>query len=505
MTVKISDATKLRFSYEAFHDERTADRGNPSQAVFPVAPSSTSFRPAFPFAPNGDLTAYFGSPNLNVARANVQTVMGFLDHDFQNGLTVRNGTYFADYKKFYQNVYPGNGPLSGAVNPTDTAFNRAAYNNTTNRANAFNDTDFIYKGFTGPLFHTIGFGTQFGRQSGISVRNTGIFPNGTNTIVGNPFDPTYFGPVFFIHQFPGAFFPGITTPDSNSKYALNTESAYARDTLEITRYLQLIGAVRYDRFDLSALDMNTNINRARTDRFVSPQAAGIVKPVENLSIYYAYMVSYLPASGDQFSALTDGSVILAPQKFVNNEVGIKWNALPKLLFSVAAYKLVRTNVPLPDPNNPGFFILSGSNTIHGLETELRGYVTDSWQTWLGYAYTDARISGDTSATIRRGNRIQLVPYHQFSWWNKYQFTPVWAASLGVIYFSDSYASSDDTVYLPGFVRFDAGLFATIDQNWKAQLTVENLFNKGYWATADGNNNISPGQSRTVRLKLTARY
>src|SRR5207244_3300393 len=170
-----------------------------------------------------------------------------------------------------------------------------------------------------------------------------------------------FRPVFFIHQFPGAFSPGVTTPDSNSKYALNTESAYARDTVEITRYLQIIGAVRYDRFDLSALDMNTTITRARTDRFVSPQAAAIVKPVENLSIYYAYMLSYLPASGDQFSALTNGTVILAPQKFVNKEIGVKWNILPRLLFSAAVYKLIRTNVPLPDPNNPGFFILSGSN------------------------------------------------------------------------------------------------------------------------------------------------
>ena len=286
---------------------------------------------------------------------------------------------------------------------------------------------------------------------------------------------------------------------------MKTESAYARDTVEITRFLQVIGAVRFDRFDLAALDLNTTINRTRVDRFVSPQAAVIVKPVENLSIYYAYMVSYLPASGDQFSALTDGTVILAPQKFVNKEIGLKWNIMPRLLFSAAVYNLVRTNVPLADPNNPGFFILSGSNTMHGLETELKGYMTDKWQSWLGYAYTDARISGDTSATIRLGNRIQLVPYHQFSWWNKYQITPVWAVSVGAILFSDSYASSDDTVYLPGFVRFDAGVYATINQNWKAQLTVENLFNKGYWASADGNNNISPGQGRTARMKVIARF
>lgn len=104
-----------------------------------------------------------------------------------------------------------------------------------------------------------------------------------------------------------------------------------------------------------------------------------------------------------------------------------------------------------------------------------------------------------------GNIVQLVPFHQFSWWNKYQFTPVWSAALGAIYFSDSFASSDDSVRLPAFVRFDAAVYAKINEMWKLQLNVENILDTGYWATADGNNNISPGQSRTVRLTATANF
>ena len=73
----------------------------------------------------------------------------------------------------------------------------------------------------------------------------------------------------------------------------------------------------------------------------------------------------------------------------------------------------------------------------------------------------------------------------------------------MIYFSDSFASSDDSVYLPGFVRFDAGVYAKINETWKAQLNIENIFNKGYWASADGNNNLSPGQPRTVKLTAIA--
>jgi len=59
----------------------------------------------------------------------------------------------------------------------------------------------------------------------------------------------------------------------------------------------------------------------------------------------------------------------------------------------------------------------------------------------------------------------------------------------------------DSVYLPGFLRFDAGVFAQIDATWKARLNIENIFNKGYWASAEGNNNISLGQPRTFRFKV----
>lgn len=515
VTLKPDDDTKVKLSYEYFHDDRTADRGNPSQAL---PGGATRFNPTTPFAPNGDYSTFFGSPNLNVATATVQTGIATIEHDFNNGLTVRNGTYVADYQKFYQNVYPTGGPLSGAVNPAETAVNLGAYQHTTNRDNLFNQTDFTYKGATGPVFHTVGFGTEFGRQTGVDIRNTGVFPNGTatgiNTITQNPFAPTYFGTVNFVHHYTSLNDgDGVSSPDSNSKYALNIQSAYVRDTVDITRALQLIAGARFDRYDMSSLDMNTNISRSRVDNLVSPQAALIIKPVDTLSVYTAYSVSYLPASGDQFSALTDGTLILQPQKFENTEIGMKWNVNPKLLFSTAVFNLDRTNQPIPVPNAPtgsGLAIPDGASRVRGFEMSLQGYITDRWQSQLGYAYTDARIAKDLTASgvtppIVAGNRVQLVPYNQVAWWNKYQFTSMWSAGLGIIYFGDSFATNDDTVRLPGFVRFDAAIYAKIDETWSAQLNVENVFNRGYWASADGDNNISPGQGRTFRVSARARF
>src|SRR5262249_21996626 len=183
------------------------------------------------------------------------------------------------------------------------------------------------------------------------------------------------------------FFPPASPRPIPTANTSSTSSRPMRATRSRSRAGQLIAAVRVDRFDETALDLNTRTRRNRVDKLVSPADAVIFKPVENLSIYYSYMVSYLPASGDQFSALTDGTVILEPQKFVQREIGVKWNPQPRLLYTAAVYDLIRTNVPLPDPNNPGFFILSGENRIRGFETELKGYINDRWQSWLGYAYT----------------------------------------------------------------------------------------------------------------------
>jgi catecholate siderophore receptor len=495
-TFQINDSTRLKLSYEYFHDNRTADRGSPSQGMLPAA---TRFNPTEPFAPNGSMSTFFGNPNYNQAQVNVQTTMAVVDHDFGNGLTVRNGTYYAVYRKFYQNIYPGS-----ATNASNTTLTLSAYNHETDRENLFNQTDFLYKANIGPFFHTFGFGTEFGRQQGVDYRNTGIFPNGTNALVVSPFSPTYFGQVNFIHHYTATNADGSGV-DSNSLYRLNIQSGYVRDTVDITRWLQLIGGVRIDRFDMTATDLNSNTTRGRVDTELSPMAAVLFKPIDNLSLYGAYSVSYLPASGDQFSALSPATVLLEPQKFENAEAGVKWDINPKLLWTGAVYQLNRTNQPVPDPSNPLFSLPNGQSRSKGFETSLNGYITPDWQASIGYAYTDARIVNDLSATVVAGNVIQLAPKNQFSFWNKYRFTPDWAASLGVVYFSDSFASSDDTVRLPGWTRVDAGLFWKINEHWQAQLNVENIFNKGYWASADGNNNISPGLPRTFRLSAIARF
>lgn len=475
LTYRPNDQTWVKLSYEYFHDHRTADRGIPSQFGRPYVTDPSTF---------------FGNPDLNRARVDAHIATAVINHDFDSGLNVKSGTRYANYEKFYQNIFPG-----GAVNAAGTSVNLSAYNNETNRQNIFNQTDWTYKVDLGWSRHTLLAGTEIGRQNGLSFRQDGFFNNVSLTQAVSPLNPTNYTPVTFRYN-----------GGANNTYTLNLAALYAQDQIEVTRYLQFVLGLRYDRFDLESVSRNVgNATFARTDNLVSPRAGVIVKPVENVSIYGSYSVSYLPSAGDQFSTLAPGTVIAQPEKFENKEVGVKWEISPRLLFTTAVYDLVRSNQRLADPNNPGFFILSGRTETKGFEAALTGYLTQAWQVVTGYAYTDARIASATSATIRAGNRVGLVPYNVFTLWNKYQFNESWGAGVGVIYQTSSYASSDDSVRLPGWTRVDAAIYGRINQHVRWQVNAENIFNIRYHSTADGNNNITPGSPFAVRGTLIASY
>ena len=92
-----------------------------------------------------------------------------------------------------------------------------------------------------------------------------------------------------------------------------------------------------------------------------------------------------------------------------------------------------------------------------------------------------------------------------SLWNKYDFTTRVGAALGVIYRGEVFTSTDNLVRLPGYTRVDAGVFVNLSARLRAQLNVENLSNRRYYAFAHNNFNITPGSPRSVRVALTTRF
>jgi catecholate siderophore receptor len=83
--------------------------------------------------------------------------------------------------------------------------------------------------------------------------------------------------------------------------------------------------------------------------------------------------------------------------------------------------------------------------------------------------------------------------------------PALGLGLGVIYQDRMFAAIDDAVTLPGFTRFDAAAYYTMNRYLRLQLNVENLFDQQYFATAHSNNNITPGSPRAVRVAVVTGF
>ncbi|MFZ6766282.1 TonB-dependent receptor [Undibacterium sp. Di26W] len=469
--------TMVAVAYEHFKDERTADRGIPSFQGLPL---------------NTDPSTFFGNTDINTTWAKVDALSASIDHDFGQGWSVRNRTRYAEYDKFYQNIVPG------AVNTAGTSVALSGYNNATQRKNFFNQTDLIFNLDTGSIRHKLVGGIEFGKQDTDNFRNTAYFlsisPTTTsiNVALTNPVANT---PVTFKQA----------ASDANNTGTVTTKSIYLQDQIEFSPQWQLLAGIRRDSFDVDFTNRRTAENLKTTDTPVSPRVGLVFKPMKEVSVYASYSLAFVPRAGDQLSSLTLSNKSLDPEKFKNLEVGVKWDIGSDLSASAALYQLDRSNVAITDPADASKLILVDGQRSKGLELGFNGRINADWSIMGGYAYQDAKLTKTQSSTVLAGVTLAQVPKYSASLWNRYNFDPVWGAGLGIVYRSEVFAATDNTVTVPGFSRVDAALYYTLSKSVNVQANIENLLDKKYYAFANSNNNITPGSPRALRVSLNAKF
>ena len=461
--------TRIDVGYEFFHDRRTTDRGVPANAGRPL---------------EGHDRDFFGDPDDSYAKANVNIGTFAIEHEFEDGLTLKNRTTFGDYDKFYQNVFPS------AFDAATGLVTLGAYNSRNDRQNLFSQTDLVWESRLGGIDQTLLFGFELGRQKSRNHRQSGTFLNGNTVPVA---DPTADKNVTF----------ASSNSDPNNRTQATVAAVYIQDQIRPTDWLEIVAGVRFDSFKLEVNDLRAATEDfSRTDNLWSPRLGLIFKPQDNLSIYAGYSRSYLPQSGDQFSALTSTTSELDPERFDNYEIGAKWEPIDGLLATAAIYQLDRTNTRATDPltNQP---VLTGAQRSKGVELGLERSISDRWQISAGYAWQKAKITERTTACnpATQTCEVPLVPRHSFSLWNRYDVNNALGVGLGVIARSKSYASISNNVKLPSYARVDAAAYYKVTRGIEAQINVENILGADYFPTAHSDNNIAPGGPRTVKAQL----
>jgi catecholate siderophore receptor len=479
VTIKPTNRTKVVLNMERFHDRRTADRGIPSFMGGPVNVSRSQF---------------FGDPDRSNSNADVLSFNAFFEHKFDIGITVNNRTNYAQYDKFYENVFPAS-PVS-----VNDMLSLRAYNNTSDRENIFNQTNLLYSLNTGPVAHTLLAGIEVGRQITDDRRQTGFFDVDNepprDSFLRVPFsDPITKAPITFVTR----------NQDADNRSVVDILSLYIQDQIELLPQLQAIAGVRYDSFDVDFVKRNGEGSQIKTkDDLISPRFGLIYKPIEPVSFYASFSQAYVPRAGEQLTSIIVTRATLEPEKFTTYEAGFKWDVRPDLSFTGAVYRLDRSNVITVDPNDISRTFLTDGQRTKGIEVGFGGQLAPNWSVMGGYAFQDGEITSNQQ-DAEKGATVAELPRHTFSMWSRYDFTPRLGAAIGVINRSSMFASTDNTVKVDGFTRVDAAFYARLNKHIRAQVNIENLFDTKYISSVHNNNNLSPGSPTAVRASLIANF
>lgn len=478
LTLKPGDRTKVVLSAEYFNDLRVTDRGVPSQNGKPFKTDESTF---------------FGNAEQSPTETTVRTVGATVEHRFKNGVMLSNKTRYADYDKYYQNVYASSDVPSAGM-PNAGTVRISQYRDDTQRQNLFNQTDLMFDVNTGSIRHQLLAGVEVGRQDS---RNFRVDEKNLSRVpASNPFLVATIDPA---------------VRNRNSETTIDVASVYLQDQLTFNKHWQMVLGLRQDRFVTDFKDKvpasmtNPDDSGKATDTELSPRAALIFKPIDAVSIYASYSKTFVPRAGDQLSSLTAANRNFDPEAFLNREVGVKWDARPDLSLAAAVYRLERSNVAVPNPADTTQTVLVDGQRVKGVELSASGNITRAWSVTGGYAFADSAITKSQSGTIQAGNETNQTPRHTFSLWNRYDLNDRYGVALGFVSRSRMFAQDDNTVTLPGYGRVDAAAFFNASKNLQLQLNIENLLNRDYVVNAHNNNNILPGSPIAARVSATYKF
>jgi catecholate siderophore receptor len=480
----------LQLGYEYVKDDRVIDRGIPS------AFAGTITTPAGPA--KGLRKRFFGVDGINDTSFEAHVLSFKSKARLSDALSFTTQVLWGDYDKIYGNAFAATAIGGTAAAPT---IGIEAYRDPTKRQNFIGQANLEWRGKTGGIEHVLLIGGEVTDQDTRNERINGFF-NPTVLTAANrraivPLtNPLSIPPITF-----------VAGPTGNSNRAVQSDlkqvSAYLQDQIKLGGGFELIGGIRFDRFDSQITNRFTGAQVARVDTLWSPRAGIVYKPVPQASLYASYAKSYLPQSGDQFLTFDATNATLAPETFDNIEIGAKWDIRPDLTATVALYQLDRGNTRATGAT-PGTVVLTGEQRSKGIEIGLTGRITPKWQTALGYALTKAEITATTSAAPA-GRNLAQVPKHQASLWNRYEVTNTLGLGLGIYHQSRSFATISNVTVLPAYTRLDGAIFYTVSPALKLQLNLENLTGARYFPTAHNDNNITPGAPFNARFSLNLNF
>jgi iron complex outermembrane receptor protein len=344
---------------------------------------------------------------------------------------------------------------------------------------------------TGAIKHTLVAGADFYnfRYDPVLYRAN---PSAAAPYAIDLFDPVYGQPRPSVR-------PSISTREFQRGFG-----AFVQDQIALTPQWKLLAGMRMDRFLQRADNRLTGARVAQQQTAYSPRLGVVYQPIETLSLYANTSRSFRPNTG----VGAQGNAF-APERGRGYEVGAKLETADgKFGGTLALYSIDKTNVLTGDPRDPTFQRTAGAVRSRGVELDVSGQVTANVKVLGTYAYTDAYVTADT--VLPPGAPLSNIPRHSASVLGLYEFG---AGSFGragmgggVVYVGERAGNSVDNGFkLPAYATVRLLGYVQPTRALRLTLTVDNLFDKRYYASSYNELWVAPGAERQVTLAATYKF
>ena len=300
--------------------------------------------------------------------------------------------------------------------------------------------------------------------------------------------------------------PNVTERVDNASLAFADMMSFMDGRLLVT------AGARYQEIETRSYDYNTGAPlSAYEGDAVTPVLAVVYKPIEQISLYANYAEALVP--GQTAPALSGGAPVfnagevLAPFRGEQVELGMKYDlgrfgGGVSLFRSTLQSAFVENNV----------FAANGEQENIGLEISFFGEPRDGLRLLGGWTWLDAELTRTAGGALD-GNRPIGAPELQGNVNVEWDVPQVGGLTLEgrVVHTGDQPVNAANTVELPSWTRFDAGLRYAAEVAGRPvtlRARIENLADKDQWVAVGGYpgaNYLSLGAPRTLRLSLSTDF
>lgn len=248
---------------------------------------------------------------------------------------------------------------------------------------------------------------------------------------------------------------------------------YLQNQLHLTERLQLLGGLRYDRFEDSTRPANTRFD----DSAVTFRAGLLYQARPNISVYGVGAQGFVPQSVANQSAERGGPFDPVESELI--EFGAKSEWLDsRLLVTASLFQITQTNTlqNADDPDNADLLRAVGEVEARGVELEVQGRPTERLNLLFAYAYNDVEVTRDRDPA-RIGMDFPNTPDQKLGLYTRYDLGNDAAVGLGVDWV-DVRTGFDARDVAPAYALADLTYFNRIGAV-DLSVGVKNLFDREY--------------------------